>query len=256
MRFASSPLREPNNRIMCPRQPRHHFTEGASLVRGTNGYLLELLLTEYRKSFNDLEPNGTIADLGDVVGGATPSKKNKAFFTASGIAWITPRDLSGTTNVFIGHGATDITRDGFDSCSTKLMPQGSVLFSSRAPVGYVAIASNSVCTNQGFKSAVPRPEVGAAFIYCFLKLNAKEIEKAGSGTTFIEVSGKTMKSFPAPVPTVDASKWFSAQTQPLLNSIRSSEKEAVLLAQLRDALLPKLMSGEIDVSKVELPRLG
>ncbi|WP_164514651.1 restriction endonuclease subunit S [Bifidobacterium goeldii] len=219
----------------------------------TNGHLLELLMTEYRNVINSIDTYGCIEDLGTVVGGATPSKKREEFFTTSGISWVTPKDLSNTANIFIEHGTMDITDAGYQSCSTKLMPAGSVLFSSRAPVGYVAIAAKEVCTNQGFKSVVPSDNIGTAFVFCFLRDNAKEIEKAGSGTTFVEVSGRAMRHFAAPIPSAEQARSFSSYAGPLLNAIKSNENEIAALAKLRDALLPKLMSGEIDVSKVELP---
>ena len=207
----------------------------------------------YRQLVASIGSYGYIEDLGTVIGGATPSKKRTDFFTSAGISWITPRDLSNSSNVFIAHGATDITDEGYRSCSTKLMPAGSVLFSSRAPVGYVAISSKEVCTNQGFKSVVPFDDIGMAFVFCFLKDNAKEIEKTGSGTTFTEVSGKAMKNFSAPIPSDKQAQQFGSYAEPLLAAIQNNENEIMRLEQIRDTLLPKLMSGEIDVSKVELP---
>ena len=218
-----------------------------------NGHLLDMLMIGYRQLVASIGSYGYIEDLGTVIGGATPSKKRTDFFTSAGISWITPRDLSNSSNVFIAHGATDITDEGYRSCSTKLMPAGSVLFSSRAPVGYVAISSKEVCTNQGFKSVVPFDDIGMAFVFCFLKDNAKEIEKTGSGTTFTEVSGKAMKNFSAPIPSDKQAQQFGSYAEPLLAAIQNNENEIMRLEQIRDTLLPKLMSGEIDVSKVELP---
>ena len=135
----------------------------------TNDYLEQLLLARFDRLFQSADSfNGTISDIGEVVGGATPSKKRPEYYCHRGIGWITPRDLSNTSDKFIAHGADDITQAGFDSCSAKKLPAGSVLFSSRAPIGYIAIASDEVTTNQGFKSIVPRAEVGTAFVYCFL----------------------------------------------------------------------------------------
>ena len=161
----------------------------------TNAYLEDLLLAEYDRAFDAGDPfNGVLSDIGEVVGGATPSKKNEAYYCASGIAWITPRDLSGTTDKFISHGAEDITEAGYKSCSARLMPVGSVLFKSRAPIGYVAIASGNVTTNQGFKSIIPKKEIGTAFTYYFLLRNKQRISDMGAGTTFPEVSAKMMQN--------------------------------------------------------------
>ena len=220
-----------------------------------NGYLEDLLLSRYDYLFNNdgIEPNGVISDIGEVIGGATPSKKKPEYYTQQGIGWITPRELSNTTDKFIAHGADDITRLGYDSCSVRLMPAGTVLFSSRAPIGYVAIAADEVTTNQGFKSIVPNDDIGTAFVYCFLKLNKERIADAGSGTTFPEVSGRTMKSIELVIPDKDQCAEFSEWASPILEHQQVLEVENHKLKQLRDTLLPKLMSGEIDVSKVEFP---
>lgn len=142
----------------------------------------------------------TIADLGTVVGGATPSTKNNANYDGGDISWITPKDLAGFSGRFISHGERYITEQGLKSCSTQLMPAHTVLFSSRAPIGYVAIAEKEVCTNQGFKSVVPSENTDYMFLYYLLKYNKDNIEHLGSGTTFKEVSGNTMRSVEVFVP--------------------------------------------------------
>ena len=111
---------------------------------------------------------GTLSELGEIIGGSTPSKANKQYYTDNGIAWLTPKDLSIYPYKFTAKGEIDITQEGYDSCSTKLMPKGSVLFSSRAPIGYITIAKNEICTNQGFKSVIPKL-AGTAFVYYYLK---------------------------------------------------------------------------------------
>lgn len=142
----------------------------------------------------------TINDLGTVVGGATPSTKKLENYENGNIAWITPKDLAGLSGRYIFRGERNITEQGLKSCSTQLLPAHSVLFSSRAPIGYIAIAANEVCTNQGFKSVVPNDNTDYLFLYYLLKYNKNKIESLGSGTTFKEVSGKTMKSIEVMVP--------------------------------------------------------
>lgn len=142
----------------------------------------------------------TIADLGMVVGGATPSTKEAENYDGGTIAWITPKDLAGYSGRFISHGERDITEIGLHSCSAQMMPRHSVLFSSRAPIGYIAIAENELCTNQGFKSVVPNENTDYMFLYYLLLNNRQRIEYLGSGTTFKEVSGKTMRSIEVRVP--------------------------------------------------------
>ena len=142
-----------------------------------------------------------IANLGTVVGGATPSTKDSANYENGTIAWITPKDLSTFTGRYIKRGERNITQIGLKSCSTQLMPPNSVLFSSRAPIGYIAIAANEVCTNQGFKSVIPNENTDSLFLFYLLKYNKDKIEGMGSGTTFKEVSGNTMKNIVVNVPT-------------------------------------------------------
>ncbi len=143
--------------------------------------------------------NCTLADLGEIVGGATPSTKNESYYGGD-IVWITPKDLSTFQGRFIHRGERNITADGLNSCSVRIMPPHSVLFTSRAPIGYVAIAENEVCTNQGFKSIVPNTDTDYLFLYYLLVHNRDRIENMGSGTTFKEVSGSVMKGITVSVP--------------------------------------------------------
>ena len=195
---------------------------------------------------------GTISDLGTVVGGSTPSKAKPEYYTESGIAWITPKDLSINKSKFVSHGENDITELGLKNSSAAIMPEGTVLFSSRAPIGYIAIAAGEVTTNQGFKSVVPKPEIGTPFVYFFLKNTLPVIEGMASGSTFKEVSGSTMKNVPAVIPDAETLAKFNDFCAPIFAQQRILEEQNQSLATLRDNLLTKLMSGEIDVSAVQL----
>jgi len=140
-----------------------------------------------------------ISELGKVVGGATPSTKNDDNYGGK-VAWLTPKDLSNYNGRYISHGDRSITELGLKSCSAKLLPKNSVLFTSRAPIGYVAISSNEVATNQGFKSIIPNENTDYLFLYYLLKFNKNKIESMGSGTTFKEVSGAVMRNIEVLVP--------------------------------------------------------
>jgi len=219
-----------------------------------NDNLAKQAYTIYRDMFVDNADHkwqiGTISDLGTVVGGSTPSKAKSEYFTNHGTAWITPKDLSINKNKFIAHGEIDITDLGLKNSSTKVMPKGTVLFSSRAPIGYTAIAKCDVTTNQGFKSVIPNINIGTAFIYYFLKDNLSNIESIATGSTFKEVSGSTMKSIKAIIPDDETLIRFSNLCKPIFDLQESLESENSTLSELRDFLLPKLMSGEIDVSEI------
>lgn len=221
-----------------------------------NARLEELAQALFKSWFIDFEPFGgkmpeeweelALSDIGDIIGGATPSKDNPSYFTyaGNGIAWLTPKDLSETKAKFTGRGSEDITSLGYRKCSAKIMPAGSILFSSRAPIGYVSITLNEICTNQGFKSFVPK-KVGTAFAYYLLKSLTPEIENKSTGSTFKEASGSLMKSLRVILPDKDILCKFEEVCSPVFNLQRDYEKESSRLAALRDTLLPKLMSGEL-----------
>lgn len=149
--------------------------------------------------------NCEIADLGDVVGGATPSTKKIEYYNGE-IPWITPKDLSDHKSRFISRGERNITLEGLRSCSTQILPKNTVLFSSRAPIGYVAIAANDLCTNQGFKSVIPNDKTDFMFLFYLLKYNKDAIENMASGTTFKEVSGAAMRKIVVRVPDLETQK--------------------------------------------------
>lgn len=193
---------------------------------------------------------GMLSEIGEIVGGSTPSKSKPEYYTENGIAWLTPKDLSVSKNMFTSKGDIDITEEGYKSCSAKLMPKGSVLFSSRAPIGYITIAKNEICTNQGFKSVIPGL-AGTAFIYYFLKSATQEIENKATGSTFKEASGALMKSINLVIPPQGVFDDFEKKMYPFLNRIEALEEESRRLAELRDTLLPRLMSGELSVNDIK-----
>ena len=167
----------------------------------------------------------TINDLGRVIGGATPSTKKPENYENGNIAWITPKDLAGFSGRYISNGERNITEQGLKSCSAQLIPKHSILFSSRAPIGYIAIAANEVCTNQGFKSIVPNDGIDYLFLYYLLKYNKKKIESLGSGTTFKEVSGSTMKSIQVTIPeTIEEQRKISTILSLIDDKIEENEK--------------------------------
>lgn len=192
---------------------------------------------------------GRLEDVGDIIGGGTPSKAVLDYYTKDGIAWITPKDLSITQTKFTSKGEIDITELGYSNSSAKIIPRGSVLFSSRAPIGYISIAKNEVCTNQGFKSVVPH-NGHTAFIYYFLLTNTSNIESQASGSTFKEASGALMKALNIVIPNDSILDAFEKIISPIFDAQENLEEENLKLATLRDSLLPKLMSGELSVDDI------
>lgn len=141
----------------------------------------------------------TLNDIGEIVGGATPSTVKREYYGGK-IPWITPKDLSSHQERYIAKGERNITKAGLNSCSTTLLPKNTILFTSRAPIGYVAISSTELCTNQGFKSIIPKEGIDKLFVYYLLVYNRNKIISMGSGTTFKEISGKVMKSIEVKIP--------------------------------------------------------
>ncbi|SHE89617.1 restriction endonuclease subunit S [Dysgonomonas macrotermitis] len=243
------------------------FDDKIALNKRINDNLEQQALAIYRSWFVDFEPFkggefidselgeipegwgvGRLSDVGRIVGGSTPSKSHSEYYTTNGIPWLTPKDLSMTQAKFTSRGEIDITEIGYKSCSTKLLPRGSVLFSSRAPIGYISIALNEICTNQGFKSIVPNREIGTAFIFYYLKANTSKIESQASGSTFKEASGTLINSLSIIRPPLKVIHNFNEIMTPIFFQQEKNEGENEKLSKLRDTLLPKLMSGELKIT--------
>lgn len=193
--------------------------------------------------------DGTLEDLGRIVGGSTPTTDNPANFTLNGTPWITPYDLSGNQgNKFITRGIQDVSDEGIKNASLKKYPTGTVLLSSRAPIGYMAIARNELTTNQGFKSFIPISGFSTAFIYYTVKGSLKTITQYASGSTFKEVSASVLKTVKIVLPESNIVDQFTDTVASIFKRQDLLEQENQQLAQLRDWLLPLLMNGQVTVS--------
>lgn len=141
-----------------------------------------------------------LGTIGEIVGGGTPKTSEPKNWTPATVPWLTPADMANIQGKEVTHGARNISEEGLAHSSARLMPAGTVLFSSRAPIGYVGIAKNALATNQGFKSIVPFHAGMSEYLYFCLMARTKYIQSIATGTTFLEVSGTTMKSVPIPLP--------------------------------------------------------
>ena len=189
-------------------------------------------------------------DLGTIVGGSTPTKSISDNFIkgGEGYSWITPNDLSNNKgNKFIKNGEIDVTMGGLKDASLKLYPEGTVLMSSRAPVGYLAISTKEVTTNQGFKSFIPDKKYGKNYIYYTLQNNLKVIEQHASGSTFKEISATVLKDITIIQPSLDVVKKFEEKVSSINSYIKVNEEQNREISQLRDWLLPMLMNGQVKV---------
>jgi type I restriction enzyme, S subunit len=188
-----------------------------------------------------------LVEIGQIIGGGTPSSSNPEFFAHKGIPWLTPADLYGIRSKYISRGKRDLTELGLRKSSAQLMPKGTILFSSRAPIGYVAIAQNQVSTNQGFKSCVPFMLEMNEYIYWFLKCVAEEIDWKAPGTTFKEVSGKIFGNVKISVPPFAEQHRIVAKVDQLMKLCdeleKRQQKKNQKLVNLNNAALDRLLTA-------------
>lgn len=193
--------------------------------------------------------NGTLNDLGQIVGGSTPSTLDQENFSDEGIPWITPNDLSENLgNKFITRGALCVTSKGIKVASLKKYPKGTVLLSSRAPIGYMAIARQDLTTNQGFKSFIPNKGYTTVFIFNTIKNVMQTITQFASGSTFKEISGSVLKTVDVCLPNIEIIEAYSHIVDPIFTRQDLLEQENKKLVDLRDWLLPLLMNGQVKVN--------
>ncbi len=189
-----------------------------------------------------------MGDVADVIGGGTPRTNNPNNFDGE-IPWITPADLSGYKGKTISKGARNITKSGFDDSGAKWLPKGSVLFSSRAPIGYVAIAACPVTTNQGFKSFVPCKGINPDYVYHWLSAAKQKAEELASGTTFLEISGSKAALIPFPLAPTSEQTRIVEKLEELLSDLDAGVAELKAaqrkLGQYRQSLLKAAVEGAL-----------
>lgn len=177
-----------------------------------------------------------ISEIADVIGGGTPKTAVEEYWGGD-IPWLAPRDLTGYNKVYISHGDRFITETGLKNSSTKLMPKGSILLTSRAPIGYVAIAENDICTNQGFKSLVPKSNISnSEFLYYWIKANVDYLQQLGTGTTFAEISGNVVKNIDISLPPIKEQKAIAEVLSSFDDKIDLLHRQNKTLEELAGAL--------------------
>ena len=188
-----------------------------------------------------------VEEVADVYNGATPSTVNELNYGGD-IVWITPKDLSDQKQKFVYQGERNISQVGYDSCSTHLLPSNTILMSSRAPIGLLAIAKTELCTNQGFKSFVSKSKNIATYLYYYLQYHITQIEQLGTGTTFKEVSREDILKFPMLKPSDNVLDLWEEIVSALNDRQLEIQKENENLIKQRDELLPLLMNGQVSVN--------
>lgn len=177
-----------------------------------------------------------LSEVATIVGGGTPSSSKNEYFDNGNIPWITPKDLSGYTKRYIARGERNITVLGLKNSSTKLLPKNTVLLTSRAPIGYVAIAENEICTNQGFKSLILNKGQIPEFYYYLLKHNVSLLESRATGSTFKEISGQVLKDTELNIPSVTIQQKIVDLLSPIDNKIELNTQTNQTLEHIAQAI--------------------
>lgn len=210
-------------------------------------------------SFEDSElgeiPRGwevkCISDLANVAGGTTPSTKNSLYWDGGEHAWATPKDLSSLAVPVLLDTERQITDAGLAQIGSGLLPKGTVLLSSRAPIGYLAIAEIPVAINQGFIAMMPKSGTSNLFLLLWASVAHEEIVSRANGSTFLEISKTNFRPIPVVSPPPEVMRKFEKLTRPLYERVVKCARESRELATLRDSLLPKLISGNLRVENAE-----
>lgn len=190
-----------------------------------------------------------LGNISTVVGGGTPSSSVAEYYENGTIPWISPADLSGYNDMYILRGAKNITKLGLEKSSARLMPAGTVCLSSRAPIGYVAIAKNEICTNQGFKSVLPSPCFIPEYLYWYLKGNKELLESYASGTTFLEISGSKVAQVEFPLAPLAEQQRIVDRIESLFAKLDEAKEKAQTVVDnfetRKAAILHKAFTGEL-----------
>ncbi|HDO7812144.1 TPA: restriction endonuclease subunit S [Legionella pneumophila] len=223
---------------------------------GISREILDLFPSEFEESELGLIPKGwevdEIGNIINIVGGGTPSTKNKDFWDGGNVNWSTPKDLSSLDFPVLLDTERKITEQGLKKISSGLLEEGTLLLSSRAPIGYMAISKIPVAINQGFIAIPPNQKLSSIFLLYWTKNNIDVIKSYSGGTTFQEISKKNFRLIKLILPSANLLDAFNKLASNLFNSIVMKEMENKSLQEIRDNLLPKLLSGEIDVSNLNL----
>ena len=226
---------------------------------GRNPGLSKPLDELFPNSFEDSElgeiPKGweikSIGDLAEVTGGTTPSTKEPSYWEGGTHAWATPKDLSGLSVPVLLNTERRITDAGLSQIGSGLLPKGTVLLSSRAPIGYLAVAEIPVAINQGFIAMTPKKKVSNVFLLLWASIADEQIVSRANGSTFLEISKANFRPIRLVVPPTSVMQAFDDQARPLYQRIVECARESHTLADLRDTLLPKLISGELPIGDAE-----
>ena len=188
-----------------------------------------------------------MVDICDSIGGGTPSTKNEEYYRDGQIKWVTPTDITRKSGLILLDTEKKITEEGLHNSAAKMVPPYTILMTSRASVGFFGLCEYEVCTNQGFISCIPHEENVRFYLLYNLMNRVDEIRAKASGSTFLEISKKNFKGLKITIPPAYLLDAFSKIVHPLIRQMEVLTKSIAKLQEARDRLLPKLMSGELEV---------
>jgi len=220
---------------------------------GMDASTAALFPDSFEESELGLVPKGwavkPVGDAVDCLGGGTPDTKESSYWEPAEHCWTTPKDLSGLQSPVLLRTERQLSTLGLAKVSSGLLPAGTLLLSSRAPIGYLAIAQMPVAVNQGY-IAIPRGgELSPLYMLFWCRQNMEAIKGRANGSTFMEISKKAFRPIPALVPTVGVLDAFANIADPLFERLIENERQTQTLTQLRDTLLPRLISGQLRLPK-------
>ena len=189
-----------------------------------------------------------LGEVCEVIGGSTPNTGNPSYWNGR-IAWVTPTDLGKLFGIAITKTERSITDAGLENCGARMLATGAVVMSSRAPIGHLAIAGTSLCTNQGCKSFVPNPDIDSLFLYWALKRAIPDIQALGSGATFSEVSKSALERFAIPLPPLAEQRRIATILKKQMAAVEkaraAAEEELDAIDAMPSALLRKAFAGKV-----------
>src|SRR5690625_545900 len=191
---------------------------------------------------------GRLNDVLTVKGGTTPSTKNPDYWDGD-IYWTSPRDITTLNSIYLFDTERKITEAGLKKISSGLLPKGTLLMSSRAPVGVLAFSEVPIAINQGYIAILDDRGISTEFVYLWLKANMDYVQSFANGSTFLEISKSAFKSLEIQIPPEELRNEFQERIIPNFKKIKSNQSQIRTLTALRDTLLPKLMSGEVRVQQ-------
>lgn len=230
-------------------------SEAARQAGGLPAEIADMFPNSFEESELGLVPKGwkvkTISDLTDIVGGSTPRTTELVYWQDGVHSWATPKDLSALSVPLLLETERRITDAGLSQISSGLLPVGTVLLSSRAPIGYLVIAEIPVAINQGFIAMKPKKDISNLFVLFWTAFAHDDILSRANGSTFLEISKTNFRQISLVAPPSMIIRAFDQRVREMYNRIVDNERESRTLEALRDTLLPKLISGELRMPDVE-----